>query len=426
MQRGSFYEKRKEGVFTMQPLQPIQPQERIEIIDIFRGIAILGILLVNIAHFSYPDLYLHMTGKEHFLMKNWHKLDFLIGDFLSIFVRMKFMMLFSFLFGFGMIIMMENALAKEQRFVPKYLRRLFVLLVIGIIHGFFIWDGDILTQYALLGFILLLFRKCKPRTLVIFSIVFYLLFSLPFIQSSFQTMAPEQEQAMMQYQEEMAQRFNDEAKQALQAYGSGSFFEIVKQRVHDRIYYMAINGMLTMNPLLFFHASIPMFSLFLLGAAFAKKKIFHDPSKHLRLLKTLWLSGLLIGLPANIAILWDKEVFLLLGAPLLMLFYVTSIVFLFHYQWGKQLLMPFAAVGRTAFTNYLMQSVIGTLIFYNYGLGLYGKVQPFMAVLIALGIFIFQMIVSNIWLTHYRYGPFEWVWRALTYGKRPAFRLKSS
>lgn len=410
----------------MQPLQPIQPHERIEIIDIIRGIAILGILLVNIAHFSYPDLYLHMTGKDHFLMKDWHKLDFIIGDILNIFVRMKFVMMFSFLFGFGMIIMMENAQAKKRRFVPTYLRRLFVLLVIGIIHGFFIWDGDILTQYALLGFILLLFRKCKPRTLVIFSIVFYLLFSLPSIQTSFQTIDPEQEQAMMQYQEEMAQMFNDKAKQALQAYGNGTFTEIVKQRVHDRIYYMAINGMLSTNPLLFFYASIPMFSLLLLGAAFAKSKIFHDPSKHLRLLKTLWWLGLLIGLPANIAyVLWNED-FLLLGAPLLMLFYVTSVVFLFHFQWGKRLLMPFSAVGRTAFTNYLMQSVIGTLIFYNYGLGLYGKVQPFVAVLIALGIFIFQMIVSNIWLKQYRYGPFEWVWRTLTYGKRPSFRLKSS
>ena len=410
----------------MQPLQPIHPHERIEIIDIFRGIAILGILLVNIAHFSYPDLYLLMTGKEHFLMKDWHKLDFLIGDFLKIFVQMKFVMLFSFLFGFGMIIMMENALAKKQRFVPTYLRRLFVLLIIGTIHGFLIWDGDILTQYALLGFILLLFRKCKPRTLVIFSIIFYLLFALPMIQSSFQTAPPEQEQAMMQYQEEMAQIYQDKAKQALQVYGSGTFLEIAKQRIHDRLYYMFINGMLTTNPLLFFYSSIPMFSLFLLGAAFAKKKIFHDPAKHLSLLKILWWLGLLIGLPANIVfVLWDKEV-MLLGAPLLMLFYMTSIVFLFHFQWGKRLLMPFSAVGRTAFTNYLMQSVIGTLIFYNYGLGLYGKVQPFVAVLIALGIFIFQMIVSNIWLKHYRYGPFEWVWRTLTYGKRPSFRLKSS
>lgn len=147
---------------------------------------------------------------------------------------------------------------------------------------FLIWDGDILTEYALLGFVLLLFRKAKPKTLLIWAISLYLLFCIPFILSSF-------------YQsngQEWVQAVTQQAKQALHVYGSGSLKDIAEQRIHDRLVYMSSNGMLTYNPLNFFFASIPYFSMFLLGAAAAKSRYLHEPGKHRKGLKSVdgWAS----------------------------------------------------------------------------------------------------------------------------------------
>lgn len=403
-------------------LQPIGESNRIHQIDVIRGIAILGILLVNMAHFSYPDLYLLLTGPDNFFTQGFSKADELTVTLLDTFVQMKFITMFSFLFGFGMIIMMERAEEKGQKFGPIYMRRLLALLLFGTIHAFFIWDGDILTEYALLGFVLFLFRKRRPKTLLIWAIVLYSLFTLPMALA---TAIPVQESPeMMDYQAEIAEESERNAKKALQNYGEGTFLEIAKQRIHDRMYYMSMNGMASLNPILYFYVNIPYFTMFLLGAYFAKRKILHRPSEFKSMLRKLWIISLVVGLPSNIAYgFFENEAFLLLGAPFLMLFYIISAVFLFKYSWGKKILLPFAAVGRTAFTNYIMQSVIATMIFYNYGLGLYGKVNPFLGLFVSLGIFIIQLIISNLWLRHFKYGPLEWVWRIATYKKIPQFRI---
>jgi len=405
----------------MKPLQPIQKSERIQHIDIIRGIAILGILLVNMAHFSYPDLYLHIIGPNNFFVESWHTLDHVTNKWLNIFVQMKFITMFSFLFGFGMIIMMERSEAKGQKFVPLYARRLLVLLLFGIIHAFFIWDGDILTEYALLGFVLLLFRKRKPKTLLIWTIVFYSLFAIPVaIVSAIPT---HDGYEMTEWETEMVLESEENAKQALHIYSEGTFFEVAKQRIHDRMYYMSLNGMASLNPILYFYANIPYFSMFLLGAYFAKRKLLHRPEDHKSTLRKIWIISLLIGLPANsIYGFTDNDALLLIGAPFLMLFYIISFVYLINFPWSNKLLMPFAAVGRTAFTNYIVQSIIATTIFYSYGLGLYGKINPFLGLFISFSIFTLQIILSNVWLRHVNYGPLEWIWRAATYMKLPQFK----
>ncbi|MFO1445241.1 DUF418 domain-containing protein [Bacillus sp. Bva_UNVM-123] len=406
----------------MNTLQPVSANERIQIIDVLRGIAILGILLVNIAHFSYPDLYLSMIGKENFFTNQWNEADRVVRVLLDMFVQMKFIFLFSFLFGFGMVIMMERTIEKGRKFVPIYIRRLLVLLLFGVIHAFLIWDGDILMDYALLGFILLLFRKAKARTLVIWAIVFYMLFSLPLVLSSFNSAT---QPGMDEWQQSLQVEMEAEAKQALDVYGNGSFMDIQKQKLHDRMTYMSMNGMLSLNPLLFFYSSLPYFSMFLIGAAFAKAKIFHQLKDKQKAVKVIWLLGLVVGLPANIAFgLKGQEIYLLIGAPFLTLFYITTITFLYSNTSMKYLLQPFSAVGKMAFTNYLGQSIIGTFIFYNFGLGFYGEVYPFNGLLLALGIFTGQVLISHYWVKHFAFGPFEWLWRTLTYMKRQPFLKK--
>lgn len=391
---------------------------RIQNIDIVRGLAILGILLVNMAHFSYPDLYLMI---DNFLAEQWSNLDHLTNAILDMFVQMKFITMFSFLFGFSMILMMEKTLEKGQKFVPIYVRRLLALLLFGTIHAFFIWDGDILMDYALLGFLLLLFRKARPKTLLIWAVALYAVFAIPTAIGSFMPSQDSEKESEMQ--EEFAADSKKEAKQALHNYGEGSFMDIARQRIHDRQHYMSMNGMASLNPFLYFLANIPYFSMFLLGAYFAKKRILHRPGDHKGLLKKIFFTGLTIGLPLNVLyVIWDNEGLLLIGAPFLMLFYVTSVIFLINRNWGKKLLIPFAAVGKTAFTNYIMQSVIATLIFYNFGLGLYGKVNPFLGLFISLAIFTLQLVISNLWLRKFRFGPLEWIWRMMTYLKGSALK----
>ncbi|MBJ7895227.1 DUF418 domain-containing protein [Bacillus atrophaeus] len=402
----------------MTTLQPTLKDERIQVLDVLRGIAIFGILFVNLAHFSYPDVSLSVLGKDNFFTEKWSDLDFGVRVILDLLIQTKFILLFSFLFGFGMVVMMERSLSKGQRFVPLYIRRLLALLILGTIHAFLVWDGDILTQYALLGFILLLFRKAKPKTLVIWAAALYLMFSIPFLLSSF---SPSDGQ---EWKQETIQQIEQEAKQTLQVYSSGSFKEIAEQRIHDRMAYMSMNGMLTYNPLVFFLASIPYFSMFLLGAAAAKAGLLHQPEKHRQVLKRVWLAGLIIGVGSHVLYgLFEKEVFMLIGAPFLMFFYVTTIVYLYHKTRFAKPLQYFSAVGRTAFTNYLMQSVIGTWIFYHFGLGLYGKVYPAASILVTIAICALQMIVSHLWLRTFRMGPFEWLWRSATYLKwQPIFK----
>ncbi|BAB04475.1 DUF418 domain-containing protein [Halalkalibacterium halodurans] len=410
----------------MKALQPVAENERLPLLDVLRGVALLGILLVNMAHFSYPDLYLSFVGNEHFLSNTWHFTDHVTRFLLDVWIQMKFILLFSFLFGFGMAVMRERSLEKGTRFASMYVRRLIVLLLFGTVHAFFIWDGDILTDYALLGFVLLLFGRSKPKTLVIWALSLYLLFSIPFVLSSF--VVETGENGMNEWEETMKAEYESEAKQALEVYSNGTFSEIATQRIHDRMTYMSINGMLTFNPFIYFFSSIPYFSMFLLGAAFAKARILHDPDKHQRIHRILWIIGFIIGIGGNLlAALSNQQLYLLIGAPFLMLFYVTTLTYLVTKTSIARWFHPFATVGRMAFTNYLCQSLICTFLFYRYGLGLYGSVGPFVGTLMAFAIFAFQMALSLLWFRRYRTGPLEWIWRSLTYKKRlPMKRTKAA
>lgn len=405
----------------MNTLRPIPQSQRLKHIDIIRGVAIFGILFVNMAHFSYPDLYLHIIGPDNFFMKEWGRLDSLTDQLLNMFVQMKFIMMFSFLFGFGMILMMERAIDKGENFVRIFMRRLLVLLLFGFIHAFLIWDGDILTEYALLGFILLLFRNRKPKTILTWAIIFYLLFLIPFVMMTFSS--PTETSEWIEENESFIAESEQNAKQAIHVYSKGTFTEVAQQRIHDRKFYMSLNGMASLNPIIYFYSNIPYFCMFLLGAYFAKKRFFHLPTAHQSTLKKLWIVSLLIGLPTNIMFgINQNESLLLIGAPFLMLFYALTIIFFMNRPLLNRLLKPFSAVGKTALSNYILQSLIATTIFYSYGLGLYGSVKPFMGLFLSMAIFAFQLVISNLWVRHFRYGPLEYIWRVMTYRKVIPFK----
>lgn len=396
---------------------PITPGERLPILDALRGLAIFGILLVNIFFFSAP-LYLPMAGME------WGSgpLDKAAELVVRFLVQGKFYSLFSFLFGLGFAIQLERAEARGARFVPLYRRRLLALLLIGLVHAYLIWMGDILTVYALLGFLLFFFRRRQPRTILIWALALLfipVLFAAGMVASSGSSEgggpfgSPEHYRILVELSH--------------QAYGEGTLGEIMAQRAQDAVF-------VTMGGLF---QSPQIFAMFLFGAYFGRRRLFHDLPQHLGLYGKIWRWGLVLGVAGNLVFTVVNEfvnpmapsgLFVVgaaayaFGAPALCFFYISSFVLLFQRPSWRARLGQLKPVGRAALSNYLLQSIVCTTIFYSYGLALYGKAGPALGVGLAVVIFALQIPLSRWWLRRFRFGPAEWFWRSLTYGKRQPLR----
>lgn len=385
-------------------ITPTKLSERVEFVDILRGFAVFGILVANMAAYS---------GRSTDPANATEWLDLAIVDAIRFFIEAKFYSLFSFLFGWGMAVQMLRAQAKNQPFVPLYIRRLIILLVIGIIHGTLIWFGDILTVYAICGFVLLLFRNRSPRFLFItiaLCLLWSMLITLPFapivtIREWYSDLISPLSQFV--YPETL--------------YSTGTFIEVTRRRIQD---YLGITS------LFFYFGNI--FSMFLLGLYVGKQRLFQNIQQNLPLVKRVALLTFIIGIMFNGLFVYFNEptptpsVYMrfartatrTIGAPSLMLFYVSAIILLLQTEPGRRWLAPLANVGRLALTNYLSQSLIGTFIFYNYGLGLYGLVDATFGLILTIVICIGQIHFSRWWLDQYQFGPVEWLWRSLTYGRR--------
>ena len=281
-----------------------------------------------------------------------------------------------------------------------------ILLLIGLIHAIFIWSGDILVTYALVGFLLIAFRRQSDETLVFWVVALTVwTFLVVWLLGSSEDGFP------LSYIE-----------QATRAYGAGGYLEATRQRLTD-----------TDLTLLNLTVTVPQILAFFLGGLLlGRQKRLEEAAKHRLFWKRVCLVSLLIGVPivgahAFLLLRLDpvtsflSALDLTLGSPALGFGYLASL-FLYLTPKGRRRLESLAAVGRMALTNYLGQSVIFTLVFYGYGGGLYGEVSPIWSVMLAFVIFPLQMVLSHWWLTRFRYGPAEWGWRCLTY--RRWFKLK--
>ena len=401
--------------------EPVQAQERIEVLDIMRGFALLGILIANMALFSSPFMYLEVLGKN-ISSGFW---DTAASSFINIFVQGKFYTMFSFLFGLGFFIFFERAMAKTAR--PKLLfnRRLFILLLIGLVHAFFVWHGDILASYALFGFLLPLFFNRKPKTLLIWAASLFIGLLL-FTALSIGMVALAKivnEGILADTLQKLFADMESRVESSYHAYGHGTFAEIMTQRSSDTLFAYG-------NAL--FASIFVIFPLFLLGLYAGKIAFFQNIEKNLVWIKKAWLWGLIIGLSMSVVKFICKNqmagdpysfytVFHLgagfLGDMGLCLFIMTSIILLYQNKKWILRFKPLAYAGRMALSNYLFQSVVCTAIFYSYGLGLYGRVGAALGLVLAIVIFIVQIFISKYWFKRYQFGPVEWLWKSLTYGK---------
>ena len=382
-----------------------QKVTRIADVDALRGFALLGILQVNIMAFSSVMYGIPSSGAE----QSFGFSD-LVHLFISTIFEMKFYLLFSFLFGYSVTLQMQSAVRAGEAFVPRFLRRQAGLWVIGLLHAVLLFHGDILSTYALLGVVLLLWRNSLDRALVksaiwLIGITAVLWASLGVLLWNY----PEQP--------DTAQLLS-EAQLAYTAY-TGSFSSVIMQHLNELKVMWLI--------LLLIQAPCAL-AMFLLGFLAGKHQFLAQPDQYRPYLKPAITAGLFIGLPASFitaltALLAAGTHWEMLGlalslatAPLLTFGIIAIMLKFFSTERGLFWRDALAPAGRMALSNYLLQSLICGFIFYGYGLGLIDQTSAFINVLIGLAIFAFQLVFSRWWMKHYYYGPLEWLLRALTIG----------
>jgi uncharacterized protein len=355
---------------------PVPGQERIEAIDILRGVAILGILIVNMGLFSLPE-----GLPAHQLWPNM--VDRTAEKLILFFAQEKFKTLFSFLFGLGLAVQMMRAEARGARFLPLYLRRLSVLLLIGLAHFLLLWSGDILHDYALNGFILLLFRRRSLKTLLVWAGIFLciplLFFGFTTCYSITRQVNPEVMNWISSADPAQNQKTIEETQRI---YSRGTYMEMIQLRARD-----------LPRDLLPDTDDAYVLTIFLLGLYVGRRGIVHDVSAHLPFIRRVQGWGLMIGVAGNAAFAvggsFDPSptsvmqnvgrMCLVFAAPAMSCFYASTIILLTQAEAWRRRLAPLAAVGRMALSNYLLQSLICTTILYSYGLALFCKSDALLA-----------------------------------------------
>lgn len=409
-------------------LAPVAASERIELLDVLRGFALLGIFLMNVEFFSRSLMDVSTGIDAGLSTASW-----LADAFVYVFVRGKFWTLFSLLFGMGFAVMLARAQAAGRPFAGLYLRRTVGLLLIGAAHGLFLWSGDILFSYALAAFaLLLLFRDTPVSRLWKWGTLLYGLVVLLMLVGAAGMAAVA---ADPQLAAASGAGANSEAAAAMAAlreaeaaaYAGGTYADANAVRWRYFLQHLGNNVFL-----------VPMVvGMFLVGAWLVRRGAMADPAAHRRLFVRLAVWGGTVGLALT---LWSVAVdpdpvmdpatpaagpllamaLHTAGSPLMALGYVGLVVL--AWQAGARWLRVLAPAGRMALTNYLLQSLVGTLLFYGYGLGLWGEVSRAGQTLVVLAVFALQVAASHWWLARFRFGPMEWLWRAFTYLQWPAMR----
>ncbi len=401
---------------TGNSIKPTRPSERIHEIDIIRGLALFGILMVNMSFFKSPLFFYRYPSNYP------EGIEQISAWIIQLIFTGKFYAIFSFLFGLGFYIFMERTLAKDLELVPLYRRRLFALLAFGFIHLVVFWTGDILFSYALVGFILLGFRD-QPLESVGKWIIGLFIVTLA-LNGIFGLLASAGEIAAGdQYSTNMSEMIKD----AILVYREGSFKELLVFRVINELPYVIFSMVLWVPAVLGF---------FLCGLYVGKKGIFNDLPGHGPLFKKIRNRGLPLGAFFLVIYIlvetgaWPvSEVFrpsiLAMSnyAASIFLFpaYAATALLALQTDMGSKIFSPVAAAGRMALTNYLSQTLICVILFNGFGFGFYARVTIAEGILITLAIYLVQVGWSNLWLSRFRYGPMEWFWRVLTYKETQPF-----
>jgi uncharacterized protein len=463
-------------------LAPVRAKERIAALDAVRGFALLGIFMVNIQFFS-------ATMGEMFTptpREGSTQLDSAAFYGVKTLATGKFYPLFSMLFGMGMAMQLMRARKAGRGFAGFYTRRLVVLGAIGLAHALLLWYGDILFIYALAGAVMMLLINLSARKLVVIGAALVIASALmtggitalealaerpdqPSVEAG---TSPEGEGALGEAAPDPTEP--PEESGTPNALAGDSQAEGDEPNDLERFFEGLSTGQVTEGPTdpLWIaaersaHAEGPFLHLFIMralswvtmliywqvlmggflhvvamfcfGAALMKAEFFHAHRRGLQ--KGLLAAGVLVGLPLSVlATVWPvadesmmpakfgASIAIVIGGPLVSAAYLSAITLLVEAAPGSIAARAVANLGRLALTNYLMQTILATTLFYYWGFGLFGEVSPAETVGIVLAIYAFQIVFSAVWLRVFRIGPAEWVWRSLTYLKlQPMLRERAT
>src|SRR5262245_53935266 len=373
---------------------PTTPSERLETLDILRGIALFGVMAINVVAAFRISLF-QRYSPDYYLTES--SLDLALTTLLWLFIETKALAIFTLLFGVGLAIQIER-LGEPDKAKPLLIRRLVILLIIGLLHMLLIWPGDILTWYAIAGLIALNFLFGSRDRLVNSALIFAAIYVALLVMLPLPEMGAK-----------MIQTYNADA---IRAHQSGSFLQVLL------IHWRAVPEIVTWN----LHALAQTVALFLFGAWIWRSDIVQNPAANERLLKAVAWIGCLAGFTLIVAgAMADYAsaragVLLSLSTIALALGYSAIIILVAKSPHGRKWLGWAAPVGRMAFTNYLAQSVIFALIFFRFGLGMFNRLGVAATLAIGIAVYVLQAVVSAWWLRHHRFGPMEWLWRSAMYG----------
>lgn len=389
--------------------------QRTELLDALRGFALFGVVWSNYAVFSYwlfmpHDAQVGLSGSF---------LDAPLEAFHTMLIDGKFYSIFSMLFGIGF----GFFLGKGSDGLWRFYRRMLILLVIGWLHLRYLWAGDILFLYAVLGLVLPLFRKLSDRALLYTAAVLILSpiaidAAVILTHGRFDPLGP-----VLRFHEAREAALGSGTVPSMIAAAHGGWTEFFDSTAHTWSFRFV--------HLIESNRPPKVLGLFLIGLWIARRRLFADVRAHAALLKRLCVLGFAIGLPSSVLMWWTeghvgyppepssllRAVSYAFGVVPLAIAFASGFALLWMNERWKQRLLGLAPMGRMALTNYLMQTMIALALFTGVGMGWGTRVSTWQFEALALAVFVAEVLWSRWWLARFEYGPFEWVWRSLTYGR---------
>ncbi|MCB2220629.1 MAG: DUF418 domain-containing protein [Bacteroidetes bacterium] len=385
----------------MLPVKPVHSRDRIISIDILRGFALFGIILVNVLGFNAS--FFDFGGFYSRLPDDYQQ------HFYNIYISLtadKFIFLFSFLFGYGIYMQYQRFRERQQSFVRFFTRRMIILAIFGMGHIVFLWAGDILFLYAIAGFVVLGLRRLSTFMQIVLAIFFYFFIGLWLTLD-----------VWIALPDAMSSTCTECLESAKVIYARGTYLECLQLRLHEYAAFRNINA---------FYYMPKIIGVILFGFI-ASKYSLHDSIVQNR---GKWSFMLLIVGSVGMLIYFGLDKIIDFNSSFANAVYMTGyefmnvciasgylliILLVASFKPVAKLLQPIAFMGRASLSNYLMQSLILSVIFYGWGFGFFGQMQVTRLVFIAFWVYVLQVVINVIWFRFYNQGPLEKLWRSWSY-----------
>lgn len=425
---------------------PVARQDRISSLDVIRGVALLGILLMNIVAMGLP----HWAYDDPTIAGNRAPVDYWTWAVNAVLFEGKMRTIFSMLFGAGVILLTSRAEERSGRDVPAdiHLRRNMWLVLFGALHGYLLlWPGDILYQYGIAGMALFVFRRVRPSRLAILGAIILALQAPKMFGFGMQMTEARDGLARIQAETTAGKPISEEDRKKQKEWQKFLAEQRptpaqVKEEIDNR-QKGYVDNVVAFAPVIFMMETELLYLIFfwdvvgamLLGMALFKWGVF-SAARSYRFYALMMVAGYAYGLPAGSFVVWDwtRNGFEL-GTRWLTLYdstrvavalgHVAVIMMICKAGALRFITRPLAAVGQMALTNYIMTTVITGIVFYGYGFGLFGHLARHQLYYVVGAIWLFQLIVSPVWLMFFHYGPLEWLWRSLTYKTLQPMRIRA-